>query len=518
MLAILIFLATLFGFLFYSFGLPPLVGFLLAGFIFNLTELKPPEGLNIVADLGVYLLLFCIGLKVKIKNLARKDVLIITTSNISVNVIIIVGLFILFSKASGVTNNLNYLEYLILGVALSFSSTVFAVKTFEDRGELTALYSILVVGILILQDLLAALILAVAEGSYPNMYGLLLFLFYPLRSTLYKLLNWIGHDELLVLFGFFLSLVIGVSLFEIFGIKGELGALFMGMLIANHKKADELGKSLFSIKEFFLVGFFLSIGINGTLSYSVLILGTLLLLTLPIRFLLYFFSFVFFRFRARTALFSSLSLATFSEFGLVVIGIAVSSGMLDSSWLVVMAIAISFSFLISAPLNKHSESIYEKYKDKLLLMQSKFLKKEDDVGNVKDAKILVIGMGRVGTGAYDEYRQTFDDQVLGVEQNTDKVLMHLEMDRNVVIGDANDIDFWSNLVGKDLDTIILAMPEHNSNLDAAIQIKNMGISVSVLAVARFDEEVHELESLGVKAFNIYSEAGVGLAKHGQSLI
>ena len=238
MLAILIFLATLFGFLFYSFGLPPLVGFLLAGFIFNLTELKPPEGLNIAADLGVYLLLFCIGLKVKIKNLARKDVLIITTSNISLNVIIIVGLFILFSKASGVTNNLNYLEYLILGVALSFSSTVFAVKTFEDRGELTALYSILVVGILILQDLLAALILAVAEGSYPNMYGLLLFLFYPLRSTLYKLLNWIGHDELLVLFGFFLSLVIGVSLFEIFGIKGELGALFMGMLIANHKKAD----------------------------------------------------------------------------------------------------------------------------------------------------------------------------------------------------------------------------------------------------------------------------------------
>ena len=126
-------------------------------------------------------------------------------------------------------------------------------------------------------------------------------------------------------------------------------------------------------------------------------------------------------------------------------------------------------------------------------------------------------MGRIGTGAYDELKPTFGDKILGIEQNKISVENHIKNGRNVLIGDANDADLWRILKNTKVEIIVLAMPEHNSNLDAAIQIKKIKLSCKILAVARFDEEVKDLDDLGVTAFNIYSEAGVGLAKHSQKL-
>jgi ABC-type multidrug transport system fused ATPase/permease subunit len=86
--------------------------------------------------------------------------------------------------------------------------------------------------------------------------------------------------------------------------------------------------------------------------------------------------------------------------------------------------------------------------------------------------------------------------------------------RNVKVGDATDTDFWNSIKaanGKEL--IVLAMPSHHSNVYAAQQIRNAGLTSHVVAIAKFAEEVRELEALGVPSFNMYSEAGSGLARH-----
>ena len=82
----------------------------------------------------------------------------------------------------------------------------------------------------------------------------------------------------------------------------------------------------------------------------------------------------------------------------------------------------------------------------------------------------------------------------------------------MILADANDVDFWHNLDGKNLKVIILAMPNHHSNIEAAKQINHLNLDCAIFAVARFDEEVQELKKLGVIAFNIYTEAGVGLVR------
>ncbi|MBM3374912.1 MAG: potassium transporter Kef, partial [Betaproteobacteria bacterium] len=86
--------------------------------------------------------------------------------------------------------------------------------------------------------------------------------------------------------------------------------------------------------------------------------------------------------------------------------------------------------------------------------------------------------------------------------------------RNVVVGDATDTDFWAKIrIGNTIELIVLAMPSHHSNLVAAHQIRNVGIKCSVVAIAQFQDDVAELAEFGITSFNMYSEAGSGLARH-----
>lgn len=133
--------AFFFGLLISRIGLPPMVGFLVAGFAYNYAGLEAPNGLQAIADLGVSLLLFSIGLKLKLKDLATVEVwgtsiLHIIASTVLFTGVILLGQIIfeipLFDLSPG--------AIVILAFGLSFSSTVYAVKVLEDKGDMAALY------------------------------------------------------------------------------------------------------------------------------------------------------------------------------------------------------------------------------------------------------------------------------------------------------------------------------------------------------------------------------------------
>ncbi|MGM0667309.1 MAG: cation:proton antiporter, partial [Bacteroidota bacterium] len=124
------------GFLIRLTGLPPLVGYLLAGFALNFLGAESGEFIETVSDLGVTLLLFTIGLKLNIKNLARHEVY----GGALIHMFIITALFGGFLILAGLSNfslfdNFSTSKAFLIAFALSFSSTVFAVKVLDDRGE-----------------------------------------------------------------------------------------------------------------------------------------------------------------------------------------------------------------------------------------------------------------------------------------------------------------------------------------------------------------------------------------------
>jgi predicted Kef-type K+ transport protein len=517
MLVTLVGFAFFFGLLLSRLGLPPMVGFLVAGFAYNLAGFETPSGLQQVADLGVTLLLFTIGLKLDLKGLAKTEIWGTSLAHILVSTVFFTAVIWLGQQIFALPLfEISFMAMLVLGFALSFSSTVFAVKVLEDKGDMSAFYGKVAIGILVMQDVFAVVFLAVSEGKYPTVWALLVFLLLlPLvRKLIYKLLDSAGHGELLVLSGLFFALGAGYEFFAAVGLKGDLGALILGVVIANHPKASELAKSLFSFKELMLVGFFLSVGMQGLPDVPMLLTAVVLCLLLPLKTFLYYAIVVRFGLRARTSLFTSLSLANFSEFGLIVAALGVTQGWLPVEWLIVVAMAVSVSFAFASPFSLGSERAYQRFKLFWDRFQSGTLHAKDQMLATGDAQVLVIGMGRVGTGVYDELMPLWPDRILGIEHNAEKADAERAAGRNVKVGDATDTDFWSSIkAANSKELIVLAMPSHHSNVYAAQQIRNAGLTSHVVAIAKFAEEVRELEALGVPSFNMYSEAGSGLARH-----
>ncbi|MFZ9082206.1 MAG: NAD-binding protein, partial [Burkholderiaceae bacterium] len=356
--------------------------------------------------------------------------------------------------------------------------------------------------------------LAFSEAQYPSLWALSLLALPFARLLLDKLLHFVGHGELLILTGLALATIVGYSYFNAIGIKGDLGALVLGALLANHPKSSELAQSLYSLKEVMLVGFFLSIGLQGLPNGDIALVAVVLCLLLPLKTAIYFGVFALSRLSLRMNILASLSLSNFSEFGLILCALAARQGIIPVDWLIVFALALSLSFVLSAVTNTKSETLYQRFKFLARRFDYENKALRDQRKTLLEADILVVGMGRVGTGAYDALTTTFSHQIIGLDHNPSRVSEHQDLGRKVLLADASDTDLWANLRKSNrLQMIILAMPNHHNNIAAAEQLRDLQFQSLLVAVAKFPEEVEELAALGVTSFNMYSEAGLGLARH-----
>ena len=509
-------LAFVLGLLSRSAGLPPLVGFLAAGFLLNAFGITSGEMLEKLSDLGITLLLFVVGLKLNLATLARPQVWAVTGLHTSV-VVVVFGFAIYALALAGTpfVSGLDLQRSVLIAFALSFSSTVFVVKALEEKGEMASLHGRIAIGILIMQDLAAVAFLAVSTGKWPSLWALSVFLLIPLRPVLHHLLQRVGHGELLVLYGFLLALG-GAELFELVGLKGDLGALVLGVLIATHRKAEEIAKTMLGFKDLFLLGFFLSIGLSGQLTLETILVGALITPFVFLKSALFFGLLAGFGLRARTSLLASLNLTNFSEFGLIVAAIGVANGWIGNEWLIVIAIALSLSFAIAAGMNTVAHRLHTRHRRFWRRLQRSERIADDRQLNIEGVKIAIIGMGGIGTGTYDKMRELYGTAVVGVDSDPVTVRNQLSAGRNVLLGDPSDADFWDRLQAIDmLELVMLALPNVNINLAAVLdQLNTASFAGRIVATAKFQDEVEILEQAGATSvFNVYTEAGAGFAAH-----
>lgn len=163
-----------------------MVGFLLAGLALSVADFISTPLPKAGAELGVTLLLFTIGLKLKVKNLLKPEVWGAGLLHMGLSVTIL-G-FALFCL--GFFAGLDFNTALIVGFALSFSSTVFAVKILEESGRMNSLNGRTAIGVLIIQDIIAVVYALLLIGLLP-----------VIRRVFLRVMSRVGHGELLVLLG-----------------------------------------------------------------------------------------------------------------------------------------------------------------------------------------------------------------------------------------------------------------------------------------------------------------------------
>ncbi|MEM9147298.1 MAG: cation:proton antiporter family protein [Pseudomonadota bacterium] len=496
--------------------MPPMLGFLGAGFALSQLGVQPTETGQRIADFGVLLLLFTIGLKLSPKMLTERRILIAAGGHMSVSVVVFAVLLMGFGAVGlGLLAGLTMQEAVLIAFALSFSSTVFTVKIFEEKGELGSVHGKIALGILVIQDLAAVAYLTASGGDLPSIWAIALLGLLALPPLFTRLLDRIGHDELLPLFGLFTVLVLGAASFKVVGLKPDLGALVMGMLMAGQSRSREVADALLGFKDVFLIGFFLNIGLAGVPSVEVMVTAFGLLALLALKIVLFFAIFVWLRLRARTALLGALGLGTFSEFGLIVGTVAVGQGLIEEAWLLTLALSLAISFLILTPINAMGHALYARNSKWLRQFETRRADVADQRPMLGDAEVVVFGMGRLGQAVY----RTLDTRVpagrlLGIETDWAKVERLQAAGLTVLHGDATDTDFWrrTGRPAASLRAVLLAMPDHDANMLALEQIRASGFEGFVAALARYPDDVEALTEAGAHvAFDVYGEAGAGFA-------
>ncbi|WP_144392514.1 cation:proton antiporter family protein [Pleionea sediminis] len=511
--------AFLCGFIARAIAMPPLIGYLLAGFLLNFMGMESSDSLTLLSDLGITLMLFTIGLKLNIKDLLKTDVWVSTLGHMVIWIVLCTLIFTGLSVlALGYFAELSLQTSALVGFALSFSSTVCIVKILEESGELKTRHGKLAVAILVMQDIVAVVFMVFATGKIPGIWATALIGLIFLKPIIGKLLEKVGHGELLPLMGFFLAFG-GYELFSLVDIKGDLGALIVGVLLAGHAKSTELYKSLMSFKDLFLIGFFLSIGFTALPTVDMLAVAALLSIFIPIKAIFFFAIFTLLNLRARTAFLSSLILSNYSEFGLIVIALCTSLGWLSQDWLVILAIAVSFSFVITSILYRSAHTIYRNRQQLITRFEKKGKRKEGVFVMPNDADVLVIGMGRVGKGTYHSLVQLTDNRVWGIDADEDRIQKLKEEGFRVLFGDAEDFDLWKSLDLSNTRLVLIALPYIQDIINIQEQLKNANYQGKVAAIARYEDQVERLSQCGIdKIFNFYNEAGVGFAEESMLLI
>ncbi|TDI62866.1 MAG: potassium transporter Kef [Alphaproteobacteria bacterium] len=507
--------AFVMGFAARQINLAPMIGFLLAGFVLNGLGYDTSPLLNQLADLGVILLLFSIGLKLQLKTLLKPEVWAVTSVHMIVTIVLF-GLFIFGLGLAGLhlLADLTLTQSALVAFMLSFSSTVFTIKSLEEKGELQAIHGRIAIGILIIQDIIAVLFITFSSGKLPSIWSLALVGLVLLRPLFFRIMDRSGHGELIPLFGLFAAIVLGAASFDLVGMKADLGALVLGVLLAGHPRASEISDSLLTFKDVLLVGFFLNIGLTGALSLEAVLVALIFVGILPFKIALFFFLITRFKLRARSASLGALSLASYSEFGLIVGALAVSSSWIAADWLTIVAISLAGSFIFASPINMFSHQIYDRLERWLLVWQTPVRHADEQPINADGVQIVVLGMGRIGTAAFDTMMDRFGTGIMGLESNPELVERHKAEGRRVSNADTTDADFWRQLNLGGVSLIVSTLPDLKSNLEILKLLGESDYQGKVAAVARYPDEQAVLEQAGADlSVDSITEAGIGIAAH-----
>src|SRR3989338_6980645 len=368
---------------------PIIIGYILAGFIFSffIPGGSTENQILLMAELGITFLLFLMGLEFDFNNLKYlgKDIFIATT----IQSIIFFALAFILALLFGFTS----IQSIYLAIIFMFSSTLLVAKWLEDKKETSTLYGKITLGILIVQDLFAILILTVLNLlQETNALGIL---FVPLKGLLLLALAFVfvkyvlnhllkaahRYPELL----FVLSL--GVCFLfawvsPLLGYSTTIGAFIAGVTLANTEyKNDVLGR-LKPLIIFFNLLFFVGLGFQITTQFDVRLISLIILFFVLCFVLKPVVMYMTLRQRGydlKTSFMVAMNLCQFSEFGIIIISAGMVSGLVGAEIGAVAIILVVLTLLVS--------SYFIKYDSKLFRYAEKYLRKMDVLFSKKEERV-----------------------------------------------------------------------------------------------------------------------------------
>ena len=512
-MAVLLLLAATVGAVSVRLRQPLIVAFIAVGILAGPSVLgwvSANDQVDLLAKLGITLLLFVVGLKLDLHIIRSMGPVALATGLGQVVFTSIVGYLI------GYAFGMPPITALYVAVALTFSSTIIIVKLLSDKREVDTLHGRIALGFLIVQDLVVVLVMlglnALGAGGDVSwaqatvavlIKGLafLLLVALAMRYLLPRLLAMLSRSqELLVLFGMAWALALA-SLGVMLGFSKEVGAFVAGVSLASTPYRDALGARLTSLRDFLLLFFFLdlgaqlNIGLLGAQLIESLAFSLVVLIGNPLIVLIIMGALGY---RSRTGFLAGLTVAQISEFSLVLGAMGLSLGHIDDETMGLITLVGLITISVSTYMILYSQALYEHLAPWLKVFERRRPYRESEQDVLPDDAIplaVVCGLGRYGK-SISAALQDRGWRVLGVDFNPDLIRKPEIMAHSVVYGDAADPEFLATLPLQRAQWIVSTAREPDVNLAMIRGLQALDFRGRVAIAAQSPAAVAKFEQAG----------------------
>ncbi len=505
-IGILIVLGTLGGMLAKYLKQPLIPAYILIGII-----LGPALGILIYSEvienlslIGIAFLLFIVGLEFKIDNM-RYIGKIATVGAVTQMLLIFVFGFII-AMLLGFWS----FETVYIGLIVMFSSTLVVVKILSDRKELMTLHGKIIIGILLMQDIVAivaltilynvdslnpiVMIMGIIEAAM--IVGAAFLLNKYIFPRLFKFAA--KSQELLFLIAISVCFLFSLA-FSIIGFSIAIGAFVAGVSLANLPYNLDIIAKVRSLRDFFATIFFVSLGLEMTFGGVKELVIPLIALSVFVIFLKPFIILVitsFFGYTKKTTFLTALGLAQISEFSLILVYQGRSLGHISSD-LVTLTILLAIVTISST-------SYFEKYSDRIYKMLSKNLgvfeisskrHRLEYIPENIEYDVLLVGCDRIG---YNVFKSLSDmnKSFLVIDYNPDIIKELVRKKIHCIYGDIGDPDILDRLNLKKLSMIVSTVPDIEDNRQLITRTRFVNHKAIIFVTASNSKEAIELYNVG----------------------
>ena len=523
-------LAFAFGALAHRLKASPIVGYLLAGIVigpFTPGFIADQVIANELAEIGVILLMFGVGLQFSLEEL------------LSVRAIAVPGALLQIAVATALGVGLSWLlgwplaAGLVFGVALSVASTVVVLRTLQERRLLDTERGRIAVGWLIVEDLAMVLVLvflpalaAVTKGAADVNLSIVAV---PLAITLGKftafvvlmwlvgrrvipwLLHYVAHTgsrELFRLAVLAIALGVAYGAAALFDVSFALGAFFAGMILSESALSQRAAQETLPLRDAFAVLFFVSVGMlfnpSVLLSHPLALLATLLIITVGKSALAYVVMRLF-RYSESTSLMIAASRAQVGEFSFILAGLGVSLAVLPPVGrdLILAGALLSIlmtPFLFGAAdwLRAHQEPPPKKFADETAATPEPEpetpTREPVPVTRLTD-HVVLVGYGRVGS-VIGAALHTAKVPLFVIESDHDRVEMLRDRGMQAINGNAADPELARAANYAAARCLLVAVPDGFEGGQIVEQARALNKTLPIIARSHSDEETEHLKRHG----------------------
>ncbi len=494
---------------------PVLIAYIVIGIVAGpavLGVVTAHDQIDLLAQVGVAVLLFVVGLKLDLQHVRHIGPVALATGLGQLAFTIVIGFLIILALGKG------WVEALYVAVALTFSSTIIIVKLLSDKREIDSLHGRIAVGFLIVQDLAVVVAMMVmsalrgdgGEGSLLTLAGSLALRLGIAGAGTYLLMRYVlprvvdrmaQSQELLLVFAIAWGTGLA-ALGEWAGFSKEAGAFLAGFSLASTHYRDAINARLTGIRDFLLLFFFIDLG--AKLDFSTLggELGPALVLSLFVLIgnpLIVMAIMGYMGYRKRTGFLCGLTVAQISEFSIIFVAMGISLGHVDSAALGLTTLVGLITIALSTYMILYSHPLYERVGSWLGVFERQRPYRELAVAterhDLSEADVIVFGLGRYGSRLALGLQEA-QLKVLGVEFDPEAAGALRREGLPVRYGDGIASEFLESLPLKETRWVVSTLPDMASNRDLLRGLRELHFTGEVAIVARDEFDGAALKRMG----------------------